>query len=204
MTNGQTAAEDNDKVGILNAEITGALAHHAGPSAIERVIRSHQINCRPCGRDRDLQAADDFFKLLICAAEMDAGTEEENRPLRRSQPFGQFRALVRHEGVVRSRRIFGGVVAAQGRWINFDRLHIHWNVNPARAGPSADSQMPRTLQMVADGGGILDHHGVFGDVFDHCDDVHLLIAELPHGAGQSVRANKGLALDLAGYNDHRD
>ena len=45
--------------------------------------------------------------------------------------------------------------------------------------------------------------GVLGDALDHADDVDFLVAELTH-VGDAVGGHAGLALDLAGEDQHGD
>src|ERR1039458_37977 len=96
-----------------------------------------------------------------------------------------------------------GIVTAKTGGIDGRSLHVDRNIKPARDGASTVCEVPGALEVISGGERVVDQHRVFGDVRNHGDDVGFLVSELPQ-SGDPLDAHAGLALDLAGYYEHRD
>ncbi len=82
-------------------------------------------------------------------------------------------------------------------------MNVHWNIQPAWAGPAILCEMPGALEVIGNGVRVVDEDRVLRDPLHHADDVDFLIAKLAQ-VSQTIGGHAGFALYLSREDQHRD
>ncbi len=194
----QTAAKDQQQIGILHRKVAGAGADGAGPTAEQRVIGGDQV-VRPRRRHRDAEAADHGGEFGSGPGGPNAAAGEDHRPARAAQPIDNGRCL---RGRMPFFRYGGRYEASQSGWVDRRALNVDRHIQPDRAGATGSRQVQRLIEVPGSILGVLDQSSILGDTTHHRHDVAFLIAQLPQSRYPHRCQTRG-AFDLAGEDDHR-
>ena len=190
LTDGDAGTHGENQIGVLNRPVAGAVAHVSGSSAVEGMLVLNEVYGVPVGHNGDMQLFHHGAEHPIPPGEADAVARMEHRALCPSDFFQHLSHGILRHGRGQQAVVLGGVIAGQAVRVDGTALIVHRNIHPHRAGASRGGKVPRALQMIPDGAGVFDHHGVFGHMRHCLGDVILLISHSPQG--QTVRELLGI------------